>query len=79
MVQWLGLGAFTAVAWVQSLVGELRSYKLCSAAKKKKKEKSGGIIGNLYFPFHSTMNFLKFCDGYCKQESYKRKKTFSHV
>ena len=25
-------------AWVQLLVGELRSYKLCSAAKKKKKE-----------------------------------------
>ena len=48
-------------------------------SQKKKKEKSGGIIGNLYFPFHSTMNFLKFCDGYCKQESYKRKKTFSHV
>ena len=27
MVQWLGLGTFTARAWVQSLVGELRSYK----------------------------------------------------
>ena len=26
MVQWLGLGAFTAVAWVQSLVWELRSH-----------------------------------------------------
>ena len=35
-VQWLGLGSFTAVARVQSLVGELRSYKLRSAAKKKK-------------------------------------------
>ena len=28
--------AFTAGAWVQSLVGELRSHKLCNAAKKKK-------------------------------------------
>ena len=35
MVQWLGLRAFTAVAQVQSLVGELRSHKPCSAAKKK--------------------------------------------
>ena len=26
-VQWLGLGTFTAVAQVQSLVGELRSRK----------------------------------------------------
>ena len=26
-VQWLGLSAFTAVTWVPSLVGELRSYK----------------------------------------------------
>ena len=28
--------AFTAGAWVQSLVRELRSHKLCNAAKKKK-------------------------------------------
>ena len=27
VVQWLGLGAFTARTWVQSLVGELRSRK----------------------------------------------------
>ena len=33
-VQWLGLGAFIAVAWVRSLVGELRFHKLCSMAKK---------------------------------------------
>ena len=38
MVQWLGLGAFTAVAQVQSLVGELRSCKPCGATKKKKKK-----------------------------------------
>ena len=36
VVQWLGLGAFTAVAWLQSLVGELRSLTPCSVAKKKK-------------------------------------------
>ena len=35
-VQWLGLHAFTAVVWVRSLVRELRSHKLCSAAKKQK-------------------------------------------
>ena len=37
MVHWLGPGVFTAVAQVQSLVGELRSYKLHSATEKKKK------------------------------------------
>ena len=36
-VQWLGLGAVTAVARVQSLVGEPGSHKICGAAKKKKK------------------------------------------
>ena len=39
MAQWLGLGAFTALAWVQSLVGELRSQKPRGAAKKKKEKK----------------------------------------
>ena len=40
-VQWLGLSAFTAVAQVQSLVGELRSPQAmrCSQKEKKKKEK----------------------------------------
>ena len=33
MVQWLGLGAFTAVAQVQSLVGKLRYRKLSGLAK----------------------------------------------
>ena len=37
MVQWLGLGAFTA--WVQSLVMELRSCKLSGTAPPKKKKK----------------------------------------
>ena len=39
MVQWLGLQAFTAVAWVQSLVGELRSRKVGGMAKNKQKKK----------------------------------------
>ena len=34
VVQWLGLGAFTAMAQVQSLVGELRSHKSHITAKK---------------------------------------------
>ena len=38
VVQWLGLHAFIAVACVQSLVGELRSHKPASVAKKKKKK-----------------------------------------
>ena len=33
-VQWLGLSAFTAVAQVQSLVGELRLRKRHGPAKK---------------------------------------------
>ena len=36
-VQWLGLGAFTAVARVQSLVREIRSHKSHDKAKKEKK------------------------------------------
>ena len=35
VVQWLGLGAFTAMAWVHSLVRELRSRKARGKAKKK--------------------------------------------
>ena len=36
VVQWLGLGAVTATAQVQSLVGELRSRKPQGTTKKKK-------------------------------------------
>ena len=36
-VQWLGLGTFTEVAQIQSLVGELRSRKSQHGQKKKKK------------------------------------------
>ena len=34
-VQWLELPIFTAMAWVQSLMGELRSHKLLREAEKK--------------------------------------------
>ena len=39
---WLGFSTFTSMVWVQSLVRELRSCKLCGVPKfklKKKKEK----------------------------------------
>ena len=42
MVQWLGLGVFSAGAWVQSLVRELGSCKMSGVAKKKKKKADGG-------------------------------------
>ena len=38
VVQWLGLGAFTAGFWLQFWLGELRFCKPCGAAKKKKKK-----------------------------------------
>ena len=31
-------------AWVQSLLGRLRSCRLCSVAKKKRKEKGVGFL-----------------------------------
>ena len=39
-VQWLGLGIFTTMAWVQSLVGELRSHEPHGVAEKKKERNS---------------------------------------
>ena len=39
VVPQLGLSAFTAVAWIQALIGELRSCKPCSAATIEKKKK----------------------------------------
>ena len=37
-VQWLGLGIFTIMAWVQSLVIELKSYKLQGKPPKRGKK-----------------------------------------
>ena len=47
MVQWLGLGTFTAGAQVQSLVRELRYRKLRGSAKKEKnrKKENASTIG----------------------------------
>ena len=39
VVQWWGLYAFTAEGWIQSLVGEWRSYKPSSTAPKKERER----------------------------------------
>ena len=39
MAWWLGFHALTAMAWVQSLVKELRYCKLHGLARKKKKER----------------------------------------
>ena len=39
MVQWLEFSAFTAEAWVQSLVSELRYCRLHGMVKKKKANK----------------------------------------
>ena len=46
VVRWLGLGAFTAMIWVQSLVRKSRSYKVCGTAKKLKKRKMCVFRGN---------------------------------
>ena len=49
IVQWLGLRAFTAGAWVQSLVGELRKIPgMCSVEKKKKNLKWQEYTEELY-------------------------------
>ena len=44
VVQWLGLNAFTAGVWFQSLVGELRSHKSCGVTKKKKQKRKHGPL-----------------------------------
>ena len=50
MVQWLGLSAFTAVARVQSPVGELRSRKPHGAAKIKinKYNTNASFVENIF-------------------------------
>ena len=46
MVPWLGFGTFTAVAQVQSLVGEMRSQQPHSVDKEKKNAKKG-LVDNV--------------------------------
>ena len=41
MASWFGLWAFTALACVQSLFGELKSCKHYSTTKKKKRKRGG--------------------------------------
>ena len=48
VVQWLGLGTFTVVAWVQSLVRELRSCKPCGSAKKQTKKPPSTLMALLF-------------------------------
>ena len=63
MVQWLGLGAFTAGTQVQSLVGELRSHKLRGASKEKKScvlevhQVGGKILKESILGFEKWMEF----------------------
>ena len=45
---WLGFWAFSAVGRVQSLMGELRTRKLRSAAKEKKQQNSNDLY--LFIP-----------------------------
>ena len=41
MVQWLGLGPFTARSRVPSLLGEVRSLKPCGTGQKKREKPEG--------------------------------------
>ena len=61
MVPWLGFATFTAVAQVQSLVGEMRSQQPHSVDTKKKRAKTG-LVDNVRCykksPKFRTGNFL---------------------
>ena len=47
-VQWLELGAFTVVAWVQALVKKQRFFKPCSTAKQNKTKQNKTRLGRQY-------------------------------
>ena len=51
MAQWLGFQAITAVAWVQSLAGELKPHKLQGTAPQKKE--------NNKVLLYSTENYIQ--------------------
>ena len=46
-VQWLGLGAFTVMDQIQSLVGELRPHKLSSMAQNGTKKRKRRLVGRV--------------------------------
>ena len=54
MVQWLGLGGFTAGAQVQLLVGEPRYRNLCGVAKTKNKTKKHLLMEFTILPLSVT-------------------------
>jgi len=57
-VQWLRIGTLTAVAWVQSLVGEQSSHKLHNSAKNNNNNKlhilTADTILHVDYPKEST-------------------------
>ena len=66
MIHWLGFGAFTAVAGVQSLVRELKSPKLHGRVQPKqtnKKKHSLDIVESVWaaeLPYRQLSLFCKF-------------------
>ena len=68
MAQCLGLSAFTAMAWVQSLVGELRSCGLCRTPKDKIKKGcnfSANSIQDLVLSADVIKRWLKYSNDIC--------------
>ena len=59
-VQWLGFGTFIAEARIQSLVWEIRSSKLLSAVRRKKKKASS--MCKALFSLHSVFLWFIFSD-----------------
>ena len=68
---WLGLGAFIALPWVQSLLQELRSFKPSSAARKKKRkeknnEKKKNVVGGGFRMGNTCTPMADSCEGIAK-------------
>ena len=61
VVQWLGFGTCIAEARIQSLVWEIRSSKLLSAVRIKKKKKASSMCKAL-FSLHSVFLWFIFSD-----------------
>ena len=72
MVQWLGLSAVSARAWVQSLVGELRSPMPCSRLGGKKKNKLSPW--SEFNPLHTLSFYLEIFFKIKKQHFKKEKR-----